>query len=57
LLKGKRLYIGKLGDGITNTNYKIDAGKEIYVARFAPHDQVALGVSKASEYRNCLAAY
>ena len=46
----------KMKGGLTNTNFKISVGKEIYVARFAPKNESALGISKKSEFRNCAIA-
>jgi thiamine kinase-like enzyme len=46
LFTNKKLLITTLSGGLTNVNYKISTGKNIFVARFGPKNPLDLGISQ-----------
>jgi len=48
-LRGRSLTVSRLGGGLTNRNYRIDAEGESYVLRVAGKDTVLLGIDRARE--------
>ncbi len=50
------LKISVLGGGITNSNYRVDAGEESFVLRIAGADTELLGITREHEYAANLAA-
>ena len=48
--RGLNLRITPLGGGITNQNYRIDAGDESYVLRIAGVKTELLGINRETEY-------
>ena len=49
-LRGRRLKVSLLGGGLTNHNYRIDAGNESYVLRVAGKDTRLLGIDRECEF-------
>lgn len=47
----KDLKISPLGGGITNQNYRVDAGKKSYVLRISGENTELLGIDREFEYR------
>jgi thiamine kinase-like enzyme len=52
----KELSITPLGGGITNNNYRIDIGNEVFVMRIPGKDTELLGINRDNEYAANLAA-
>jgi thiamine kinase-like enzyme len=56
LLRGREQVVTPLRGGITNQNYRIDAGDESYVLRVAGENTGFLGIDRAVEYACSLVA-
>ena len=50
------LQISTLGGGITNSNFRVDAGGELFVLRIAGADTDILGINREYEHAANLAA-
>src|SRR2546422_6928331 len=48
-LRDRSLTVTPLGGGLTNRNYRIDAGSESYVLRVAGKDTALLGIDRSCE--------
>ena len=49
--------VALLGGGITNLNYRVDAGGEAYVVRIPGRDSAVLGIDRAREHACAVAAH
>jgi thiamine kinase-like enzyme len=48
--------VAELAGGLTNTNYKVEAGRRAYVVRISAKDAGLLAIDRENEYQNSVAA-
>src|SRR5262245_42023185 len=56
-LRGRPVAVQPLDGGLTNRNYRVDAGGESFVVRIAGADTELLGIDREREVACCRAAF